>query len=474
MPERKKKPTALTRNLSTAVIVGRTNVGKSSLFNRLIESGKALTSKIAGTTRDYNIGTASWQKKTFEIIDTGGVNIDNLKNSIQSLLLAKKGKKTLNPDAIENEIINQTKTALKKADVILMVVDGQAGLMPQDKELALVLKKLDKPVLLVCNKIDSLKYQAGVNEFYRLGLGTPLPVSAANGSGTGDMLDELTKKIKGKPGRLKKSLDVRPIRVAIIGKPNVGKSSLVNKILGEQRVIVSDIPQTTREPQDTEIVYKDKKLLLIDTAGLGRKAKVHPGIEKMAGRRTLGTIKSADIIIFVTEVDKPLTTQDSHLAGLIKDSGAGIIIAANKWDLLEERPEKIDTAIRKFYLGHFPFLSYAPLIFISALTGRGVDKIFDIVLEVNSQREKEVSKTQLKKFLARIVKIHYPAQAKGEKRPHIYDLAQTKTNPPQFTVTVGPEESLHFSYLRFMENQLRQNFGFTGVPINLRVTTLKR
>jgi len=460
------------KKLPTVVIIGRINVGKSSLFNRLTETGKALVSKIPGTTRDYNLGQVNWQKKSFNLIDTGGVNIETLKNSIRSLLPEEKNR-LKNIDTIEKEIIRQTKEAIAKADLVLMIVDGQSGLMFEDKELALVVKKLEVPTLLVCNKIDSPKYQHQPNEFFSLGLGRPWPVSAINGSGTGDLLDELVKKIKNRPGRPKKSEVKKPIKVGVIGKPNVGKSSLVNKILGENRVIVADTPQTTREPQDTEIDYSGEKIILIDTAGLRKKARIERGLEKMATKKTLTIIKIADIVLFLTEVDKPLGKQDEHLAGLIKDAGAGVIVVANKWDLVPEKDEKIDGEIKKCYQRYFPYLSFAPLIFTSAKTGKNTDKILDLVLSVYRERQKKVPEAELKNILKKILKTHYPTQAKGQLRPHLYGLVQTKTSPQEFTVIVGQKQSIHFSYLRFIENQLRQNFGFLGVPVKIKVKSLK-
>ncbi len=471
--------------LPTVVIIGRTNVGKSFLFNRLTETGKALISREPNTTRDYNLGQVSWRNRTFSLIDTGGVNIAELKHSIDSLL-AKKPKKSPGDGAtIEAEIIKQTKNAVKKADLLLLVVDGQAGLMPEDRQLALVVKKLSAkgampasggklPVMLVVNKIDNQRLAGELNEFFKLGLGLPAAVSAANGSGTGDLLDIMIKKLKWPRGRTKKAAAEKSIRVAIIGKPNVGKSSLLNKILGEQRVIVSAVPHTTREPQDTEITYQDRKITLIDTAGLAKKAKIQPGLDKISSRRSLNIIKSADIILFVTEADKPLTSQDSRLAGLIKDSRAGIIIVCNKWDLIDERTEKLDAAVKKYYLGHFPYLSFAPLIFVSALTGRGTDKILELAVSVAEERSKEIPGSELKAFIRKLTKMHYPAAAEGEVKPVIHDFRQTKTNPPQFTATVGPRQSLHFSYLRYIENQLRAEYGFFGTPIGIHVETMKR
>jgi len=457
--------------LPAVVIIGRINVGKSSLFNRLTETGKALISPIPGTTRDYNLGQVDWRKKTFQIIDTGGINIDTLKNSIQTLLTDKKQPKSMTADVIEQEIVIQTKKALEKADLVLLVADGQAGLMSEDKELAMVLKKLQKPTILVCNKIDNQKYQHQTAEFFKLGLGKPWPVSAINGSGTGDLLDELVKKIKGSPGRPKKTDIPDTVKVALIGKPNVGKSSLLNKILNEKRVIVSDIPQTTREPQDTEISYQGKNIILIDTAGLRKKAKIEPGLEKMATRKTQQVIKSADVILLITEVDKTLTKQDSYLAGQIKDVRSGIIIVANKWDILADKDPAIDTKIINSYQRHFPYLAFVPIIFISAKTGRNVDKILDLILAVAKEKQKQVSDQDLEKILKKLVKKHWPSQAKGQNRPRLYSLAQTRFNPPEFTIMIGQNQSIHFSYLRFIENQLRENFGFLGVPVKIKVKT---
>lgn len=463
----------IEKKLTTIVIVGRINVGKSMLFNRLTETGRALVSDIEGTTRDYNVGLVSWRNKNFELIDTGGININTLKHSIQSLLPGKKSLESLPEDVIEKEIVKQTKLAMQKADMILMVTDGQTGLMPEDKELALVLKKIKKPIFLISNKVDSQKYATNLNEFYKLGLGKPWPVSAANGSGTGDMLDELIKKVKGQKGRPKTQAENRALKVAIIGKPNVGKSSLLNAILGEERVIVSPIPHTTREPQDTEIIYNDQKIEIIDTAGLRKKAKIERGLEKLSTRRSLNLIKAADIIIFVTEADKPLTVQDLHLAGMIKDAGAGILVVANKWDLIGEKNEKTDSKFLKYYQRHFPFLSFAPLIFISAQTGKNVHKILDLVMAVNNQRKKIIDQPELDAILKGLVKKQHPAQAKGQNPPRLISLEQIKSNPPQFNLSIGRNDSVHFSYLRFIENQLRERFDFIGTPINLKVTNVK-
>lgn len=459
-------------NLPIVTIVGRINVGKSSLFNRLTESHKALISSIPGTTRDYNMGVVAWQRKTFEVIDTGGVDIDILKNSIASLL-DKKPAATTKATEIEQGIINQTKAAIKMAQLLIFVVDGKTGLMPQDKELALILKKIGKPVLLVCNKVDNKRLSFSTTEFFKLGLGQPYPLSAANSSGVGDFLDVLVKKLKVGRGRPKKADDSAAIKIALIGKPNAGKSSLVNKILGEERVIVSDLAQTTREPQDTQIIYQKKKLTIIDTAGLRKKHNIKSGLEQMATRRTLSMIDSADVILLITEVNKDITKQDLFLGGLVKDSGAGIIVVSNKWDLLENKDEKLGDEIRKYYQQNLPYLSFAPLLNISAKTGKNVDKILDLVLEIAAEREKTVPQEKLNELLKEISRQHKPSQAKGPYRPKIYNLSQMGIKPPTFTVLLGPKQSLHFSYLRFIENKIRDHFGFDGVPIRINVKTSK-
>ncbi len=461
------------KKILTVVIIGRINVGKSALFNRLTETNKAIVSPVPGTTRDYNISEISWRKKTFKLIDTGGVNIETLKNSIESLLIKAK-RKIDNSGTLEQEIIKQTQRALQKADLILVVVDGQAGLLPEDKKLALVVKKLKIPTLLVVNKVDNQKYRYQINEFFKLGLGNPVPVSAINGSGTGDLLDEVAKLLKSGRGRPKKNPEQQSIKVALVGKPNVGKSSLVNKILGEERVIVSDIPQTTREPQDTEITYKNQRIALIDTAGLRRKSKIHPGLEKIVTAKTILTLKRADIALVIIEANKTISSQDRRLMDLTKDCQAGIIVVANKWDLVDPKTQNTSQKIEQYFRQALPYLSWTPIIFVSAKTGQRVDKILDLVLTIWQEKQKEVNKNALAKILKKTIKKKRPVKAVGQKRPHLYQLIQTKVNPPEFTVIIGKEQSLHLSYRRFIENQIRKHFGFFGLPVIIKVKTLKK
>ncbi|OGY47795.1 MAG: ribosome biogenesis GTPase Der [Candidatus Buchananbacteria bacterium RIFCSPHIGHO2_01_FULL_47_11b] len=454
--------------LPRIVIIGRTNVGKSALFNRLTESTRALVSPVAGTTRDFNTAAVEWQGKRFQLIDTGGVDVESLKNAIGSLLTPDRTTAQNNQQFIEQSIIVQTKQTINGAALLLFVVDTKTGPLPTDQQLATVLRRIKTPTLLVCNKADSPRLRNSVGEFFSFGFGQPLPVSAASGSGSGDLLDEITKRIKSQ--RVSASLvSQRPIRIALIGKPNVGKSSLINALSGEQRMIVSPLPQTTREPQDIEIEHRDTPLLLIDTAGLKRRSKIARGLDLLSSKKTLAVLRKIDVALLITDVSEPLGKQDARLAGLITDSGVGIIIVANKWDLLEATP-KADQIVTSAYQRALPFLKYAPIAFTSALTGRSVDKILDLIVEVAKNRQTKIDQAQLDSLIDQAVQQKRPVQAKGLLRPKIYNFTQTGTNPPEFTITVGFNQSLHFSYLRFIENQLRQTFSLVGTPIRIKVT----
>ncbi|MCL5795590.1 MAG: ribosome biogenesis GTPase Der [Patescibacteria group bacterium] len=461
----------MMKKLPNVVIIGRINVGKSALFNRLTETTKAIVSDIPGTTRDYNISQVSWRGKSFNLIDTGGVDTEILKNSIRSLLNKKIDRRS---GQIDQEIIKQTQRAMRQADVILMVVDGQNGLVNEDRELALVVKKFSKPTILVCNKIDSQRFEYQLNDFFKLGLGKPIMISAASGRGSGDFLDELVKLIKGKKGRPKIEENQRPIRVGLLGKPNVGKSSLVNNILGEERVIVSDTPQTTREPQDTEIEYRGRKIILVDTAGLRKKAKIQETLEKLSTQKTIQTIKQSDVVLFVNEADKTLTVQDLKLAGLVREYHNGTIIVANKWDLIGNKNEKSADQIKHYYRMAVPYLSFAPIIFVSAKTGQGVNKILDLVIKIADERQKDIDQKDLDEIIKKIVTRKRPVKGAGQNSPIIKSFVQVKKNPPIFLVTIGKDQTLHFSYVRFIENQLRKKFGFEGIPIKVEVRSQKR
>jgi len=455
------------KNLPAVVIFGRTNVGKSTLFNRLLGKEKALVSKIEGTTRDVNRARIEWRKKTFEIIDTGGI-MD------VSYLFTKKGVK---PEMIDAKVQMQAREMLKRADLILFVVDAIAGPLAQDRQMILFLKRTfadKKNIILVVNKVDGQKIKGEVSEFHKLALGEPVLISAATGSGTGDLLDIVAKKIKTSKSPIPKLPAPAPINVCIIGKPNVGKSSLLNKILGEERVIVSPLPHTTREPQDTIIDYEGQAIKLIDTAGISRKGQQSAygkkekkeALEKMGIAKSLRALNRADIALLVMDISQPISHQETKIIDEIVSRKISLIIIANKWDLVGER----DTAkFTEYIYGKLPYITWAPLQFISARTGEKVKKIMDIIINVKKARGIEISDAALKDFLLQIVKIHLPSKGKGLKKPRVYEMKQVKADPPQFNIRIGSKEDLHFSYVRFIENRLRKKYGFYGTPISIRV-----
>ncbi len=468
------------KQLPLVVIFGRTNVGKSTLFNCLIEKRQALISNIEGTTRDSNIGQVNWQEINFQLIDTGGI-ID------LKYLIGKKHK----TDDIEARVQQQARDYIKRADLILFLVDTKTGLLPQDKQMALLLKKIlpnTKNVLLVANKTDSPKQRKEIAEFHQLNLGEPIPVSAATGSGTGDLLDIIVKKLKTTTHPSLYSLSSpesfdevktreeveNKVSVCIIGKPNVGKSSLINAILGYERIIVSPSPHTTREPQDTLIIYKAQSIRLIDTAGISkrgqqtaRRLKNKNTLEKQGIGKSITALKKSDLALFMIDVNLPITHQDAKIVEEIIKRKKSLVVIANKWDLVHEKNTKKYT---EYIYSHLPFISWVPIQFTSANTGKKINKILDLVLEINKQRKINLCDSVLNKFLNRIIKIHKPAKGKGTKKPRIYELKQVAADPPKFEIQIGPKDSLHFSYLRFIENRLREKFGFLGTPITIKVT----
>ncbi len=435
-------------------IIGRANVGKSTLFNRLIERQKALVSKIPGTTRDRNEADCLWRGKVIRLIDTGGLDVEFT-------------------NEIERDIRRQAYLAMETADVILFVVDMKTGMMPLDKELAKELSKTKKPIIVVGNKIDAMKKEPS----WGWPLGEPMQVSATRGTGLGDLLDEIydeLKKINKPPANIVEAADTR---IAVIGKPNVGKSSLINKILGEERFIVSPIAHTTREPNDTLVEVNGKRYIMIDTAGIRKLAKVKKAknLETASVSKGLGVLKNSDLAIFVIDISKPLTTQDKNLAGMIIDAKVGTIIVANKWDLIAEKETGTMKEFTKKIHMSFPYFTWAPIIFTSAKTGQRVKKIFDLIDQVQASRYTEIEQDKLDEFLAGAIRKHKPARGKGAGHPKILGIKQTGVAPPRFQITLKGKyaEALHPSYLRYLENSLREKFGLVGTPIKMIVRTSK-
>lgn len=452
----------IKEQLPLVVLCGRTNVGKSTLFNCLTEKKQALVSNIAGTTRDSNIGVVNWNNSSFELIDTAGIT--------ESYYTKKKA------DDLEKLVEVQAISYLDKAKLIIFLVDAKAGLMPEDMALIKEIRKTDnykEKIVLVANKVDSFKLAPETAVFNKLGIGEPKIISSVSGLGTGDLLDFIVDKIDKKRLNHEKEKEEgeKTINVCLVGKPNVGKSSLLNSIVGYERVIVSPIAHTTRESQDTKIEFKGEKITLIDTAGISKQGKKSKGLEKFGIEKTLGTLKRADIALIVLDLSEEITNQDLKIIEEINNLKKSLIIIANKWDKIEDRDTKEWTQSIRMKI---PFVNYAPIQFISAKTGEKVGKIMDLVVTIAEQRKLTLSESQTEKFLKNVVKIHKPAKGKGTKAPRIYEFKQLKSNPPLFSLRIGPNDNLHFSYVRFMENRLRDRHGFLGTPINIKVTKNKK
>ncbi len=422
-------------------IVGRPNVGKSTLFNKLVGKRIAITEDTPGVTRDRIYAEGEWLGKYFTVIDTGGLEPEN-------------------EEIIMKNIKRQAEMAIDTADVILFVVDGLDGLTETDREIGNMLRKSGKNVILACNKIDTPNVKDQVYEFYELGLGVPMIISGEQGLGIGDLLDEIVKHF---PEDKDTDYDEELIRVALIGKPNVGKSSLINNILGEERVIVTNIPGTTRDAIDTYFNFGDNRYVFIDTAGLRRKRSIYEVVERYSVIRTLTAVDRSDICILVIDATEGVTEQDTKIAGYAHDNGKAIIIAINKWDLVKKDSNthlEFEKEIRKV-LG---FISYAPIIFISALTGQRVDKLLELINVVNNNYNLRISTGVLNDIINEAVLMNQPPSDKG-KRAKIYYGTQISVRPPKFIIFVNYKELMHFSYVRYLENQIRNHFGFLGTPI---------
>ena len=427
-------------------IIGKPNVGKSTFFNYIVGSRISIVEDTPGVTRDRIYGESNWRGRNFTLIDTGGIEKDT-------------------DDVILSQMRTQAEIAIDIADVIIFLTDVRQGVTASDEEIALMLKKSKKPVVLVCNKADDYnKFKMDVYEFYKLGMGEPLPVSAANAQGIGDVLDAIYDKF---PKADEDEIDDEQIKVAVIGKPNVGKSSLINKILGENRNIVSDIAGTTRDAIDSYFENEHGKYIFIDTAGIRRKSKVTENIEKYSVMRAVLAVERADVCLLLIDANEGVTEQDSKIVGEAIDGGKGIIIAVNKWDEYEKENGTLENYKKDIY-NKLPFLSYAPIIFISAKTGQRVDKLFDMINNVAEQNSKRVTTGVLNQVINEAIAIVQPPTDKG-KRLKIFYGTQSSIKPPTFVIFVNKKDLFHFSYERYIVNQLRKEFDFTGTPIRIIV-----
>lgn len=431
-------------------IVGRPNVGKSTLFNVLAGERISIVQDTPGVTRDRIYAEVNWLDKAFTLIDTGGIEPDS-------------------HDIILSQMREQAEIAIETADVIIFITDVRQGLQDSDAKVADMLRRSHKPVILAVNKVDNFeKFMPDVYEFYNLGIGDPVPVSAASRLGIGDLLDVVIEQFP--EGSAKEEEDDRP-RIAIVGKPNVGKSSLINRLLGEQRVIVSDIAGTTRDAIDTNIKYDGRDYVFIDTAGLRRKNKIKEEIERYSIIRAVTAVERADVVMIVIDATEGVTEQDAKIAGIAHDRGKGIIIAVNKWDAIEKNDKTVKEhteRIRQI----LSFMPYAEILFISAKTGQRMHRIFemiDIVIENNSMR---IATGVLNEIMTEAVAMQQPPSDKG-KRLRLYYITQVAVKPPTFVIFVNDKQLMHFSYTRYIENRIRDAFGFKGTSLKFIIRERK-
>jgi len=426
-------------------IVGRPNVGKSTLFNRLVGARKAIVEDIPGVTRDRLYDVSDWAGREFIIIDTGGIRFDD-------------------GDIFTREIKLQAEIAIEEADVILFVLDAQEGASPEDEQVANMLRKSKKPVILAANKVENFDRQLEYYEFYKLGLGDPIPVSAMHGKNINELLDAVVARFASAE---EYSEDADATKIAIVGRPNVGKSSLVNALLGEERVIVSDVPGTTRDAIDTPFEYEEHKYVLIDTAGIRKKSRIKEATERYSVIRALKSVERADVVLTMLDASEGVIEQDKRIGGYVHEQGKANLIVVNKWDLVEKdgrTMNRYDEKIRE----ELKFLPYCPILYVSALTRKRIFKILELVDFVAEQHHRRIKTSELNQIVTEAMLLN-PLPGGGGKQVKIYYATQVQTAPPAFVFFANHPEKVHFSYLRYLENVLRKNFGFEGTPIRLMV-----
>lgn len=430
-------------------IVGRPNVGKSTLFNYIGKKRLSIVEDMPGVTRDRIYMDAEWLGREFTMVDTGGIELEST-------------------DSILSAMRHQASLAIEEADVILFIVDGKAGITSGDQDIAVILRNTRKPVLLAVNKVDSFKNIHDIYEFYNLGLGEPIGISSTNALNIGDLLDEIVKML---PSAESLTEDDDTIKVAFIGRPNVGKSSLLNAILGEERVIVSNIPGTTRDAIDTHFSKDETQFVLIDTAGMRRKSKIDIPVERYSIIRSLRAVDRSDVVLIVIDAQDGITEQDKKIAGYAHEAGKASIIVINKWDLIE-KDSKTTLRWTETIRSELAFMQYSPVLFISALTKQRIHRITELVKFVADQHAMRVQTSVLNQVIEDAVAINPPPNDKG-RRLKIYYTTQPDVKPPTFVFFVNDAEIMHFSYLRFLENKLREAFGFEGTPLKLVVRSRK-
>ena len=440
-------------------LVGRPNVGKSTLFNRLVGERLAVTHEIPGTTRDRLQSESEWRGITFNVVDTGGIEIYQPKGSRDESPLAE-GSVDFIP-----QIKSQAMLAVEEADVIVLLVDLVHGITAADEEISEILRRTDKPVVVAANKADTRDKFDDAVEFYALGVGPVVPISSIHGLGTGDLLDEIVDAMKNAEIDFGDDDDEDQLKIAIVGRPNAGKSTLLNKLVGEERAIVSHHAGTTRDAIDTEISWYGSLVKLIDTAGIRRRGKIAPGVEKYSVMRAMKAIDRADVALLMIDGEDGVTEQDEHIAGYILDAYKGLIIVVNKWDAVAKDAFTM-TAFTEQVRERLHFIPYAPILFISALTGQRIHQVLSSANDVWENRSLRIKTSELNRMVRDAVQ-HHPAPMKGTRRLKIYFAAQVATDPPLFLFHVNEPKLVHFTYKRYLENRIREEYPFEGTPIRL-------
>ena len=441
-------------------LVGRPNVGKSTLFNRLVGERMAIVDDTPGTTRDRLFGEAEWNGRAFHVVDTGGIDPTH------------GGKTPLSIGSADfiGEIKSQAQVAINEADVVLFVTDGQAGVTAPDIEVANILRRSQKkledgsfypPILVVVNKCESRETRDAAGQFYELGLGDPHPVSAVHGSDTGDLLDVLVSAFPEEEA----GEEDESVKIAIVGKPNAGKSSLLNKLVGEERAIVSPIPGTTRDATDTKIQVNDLEVTLIDTAGIRRRGKIEPGVEQFSVLRSFKAIERADVALLMIDATTGITSQDAHIAGFILEQWKSCVVIVNKWDAVDKDVYTMDEYTRKIR-SDLNFMDYVPLLFISAKTGQRVEQVLPMALRVQEERLARLTTSKINAVIHKAQDAHAHPSHAGRQLKMFYGT-QVRSDPPTFMIYVNDPKLMHFTYLRYLENQIREEYGFLGTPIRI-------
>ncbi|MBI2322914.1 MAG: ribosome biogenesis GTPase Der [Chloroflexi bacterium] len=425
-------------------LVGRPNVGKSTLFNRLVGERRAIVADLPGTTRDRLYADADWAGQDFTLVDTGGISLDTRA-------------------ALEADVAAQARLAIAEADVVVFATDTREGVTPVDQDIAQLLRQSGKPVVLAVTKAESEAQVLAATEFYQLGLGEPYAVSGLQGYGTGDLLDAIVAHLRARPMAAAPAEELP--RLAIVGRPNVGKSSVLNALVGGPRALVSPVPGTTRDAIDARVVHGDTPLVLLDTAGIRRRGRVQRGIEHYSVLRAVRAMQRADVTLLLLDGAEGPTAQDAHIAGYAVEAGTGLVLVVNKWDVVEKTP-RIGEEYTQVVRAALGFLDYAPIVFVSAKTGQRLGQMLDLALEVYRQRQRRIGTSELNRVIRRAVLDHPPPSRHG-RQPNVLYVTQVQAEPPTFVFFVNDPDLLHLTYRRYLQNELRRAFGFPGVPLRL-------